>query len=184
MGKKLARKRGARRLDVTPELTANIRHRYEHSDERLAAMAAGLGCCTETVRAMARREGWVRYEPPPRDLSSAARLRVRAEQLAEQQSPLIPAEAGIQGHTEEPCHAAPGSPLSRGRAGDVLHPPLVGEGALAKRGRVRGRFAASHRPRMTKPRAMSLGLIVFPLCSAYSRLGRESCIGERPLRTT
>ncbi len=84
MGKKPARKRGARRLNVTPELTANVRHRFEHSEERLATMAADLGCCIETVRAMARREGWVRYEPPPRDLSPAARLRVRAEKLAEQ----------------------------------------------------------------------------------------------------
>ena len=75
MGKKPARKRGARRLNVTPELTANVRHRFEHSEERLATMAADLGCCIETVRAIARREGWVRYEPPPRDLSPAARLR-------------------------------------------------------------------------------------------------------------
>jgi hypothetical protein len=134
MGKKPARKKGARRLNVTPELIANVRHRFEHSEERLATMAADLGCCTETVRAIARREGWVRYEPPPRDLSPAARLRVRAERLAEQQSPLIPAPgsaqgaarvqapAGIQGDTEEPCQAAPGSPLSRGRADDVIAP--------------------------------------------------------------
>ena len=51
-------------------------------------MAADLGCCTETVRAIARREGWVRYEPPPRDLSPAARLRVRAERLAALHPPL------------------------------------------------------------------------------------------------
>ena len=37
-------------------------------------MAADLGCCHETVRNIAAREGWVRYVPPPRDLTPAARL--------------------------------------------------------------------------------------------------------------
>jgi hypothetical protein len=45
MGKKPARKRGARRINTTPALKANIRHRYEHSAERLATMAADCGCC-------------------------------------------------------------------------------------------------------------------------------------------
>jgi len=83
MGKKPARRRGARRLNITPKLKADIRRRYEHTPERLGTMAADCGCCGETVRAMAKREGWVRYEPPPRDLSPAARLRMRAEALSQ-----------------------------------------------------------------------------------------------------
>ena len=49
------RAKGARRLNATPELIANIRQRYEHSDEPLATMAADLGCSIETVRNMAQR---------------------------------------------------------------------------------------------------------------------------------
>ena len=74
----------ARRLKVTPELLANIRHRYEHTDEPLSLMAADLGCCGETVRNIAKREGWVRFVPPPRDLTPAARLAARAAALTEQ----------------------------------------------------------------------------------------------------
>jgi len=103
MGKKPARRKGARRLNITPELKADIRRRYEHTPERLGTMAAECGCCGETVRAMARREGWVRYEPPPRDLSPAARLRMKAERLAEQGGGAfsLPPRSGGEGRPPE-----------------------------------------------------------------------------------
>jgi hypothetical protein len=107
MGQKPARKRGAPRLNVTPEFKANVRHRFEHSEERLATMAADLGCCTETVRAIARREGWVRYQPPPRDLSPAARLRVRAEALAGQNEEPLARERTDVGTPEQNADTAP-----------------------------------------------------------------------------
>ena len=72
----------ARRLKFTPELLANVRRRFEGSDEPLSTMAADLGCCKTSLRGIAQREGWVRYVAPPRDLSSAARLLERAEALS------------------------------------------------------------------------------------------------------
>ena len=125
MGQPPVRTIELRRIKATPELLANIRHRYEHTDERLATLAVDLGCCGETVRNIAKREGWVAFVAPPRDLSPAARLRVRAEQLAEQQSPLIPAHAGIEGQDGKAVPCGPGSPLSRGRANDDLHAAIA-----------------------------------------------------------
>ena len=52
----------ARRLKFTPELLANVRRRFEGSDEPLSTMAADLGCCKTSLRGIAQREGWVRYE--------------------------------------------------------------------------------------------------------------------------
>jgi hypothetical protein len=105
----------ARRLKFTPELLANVRRRFEGSDEPLSTMAADLGCCITTLRGIAKREGWVRYVAPPRGLSNAARLLERAEALAGQQTPFVPAQAGTQepGGKAVPC--GPGSPLSRER---------------------------------------------------------------------
>ncbi len=74
----------ARRLKFTPELLGNVRRRFEGSDEPLSTMAADLGCCKTSLRGIAKREGWVRYAAPPRDLSPAARLLERAEELAGQ----------------------------------------------------------------------------------------------------
>ena len=71
---KPARAVSPRRLNVTPELLADIRHRYEHTPESLSTMAADLGCTGQTVCNLAKREGWVRYVPPPRDLTLAAKL--------------------------------------------------------------------------------------------------------------
>jgi hypothetical protein len=72
-----------RRLNVTPELMADVRRRYQQTDEPLATLAADLGCSTETVRNIAKREQWVRHVPPPRDLTRAAKLRIQAEALAQ-----------------------------------------------------------------------------------------------------
>ena len=77
----------ARRLKFTPALLANIRHRFEHTDESLSTMAADLGCCKTTLHGIAKRGGWVRYVRPPRDLASSARLEARAEALADDRQP-------------------------------------------------------------------------------------------------
>jgi len=109
-----------RRLNLTAELKADVRRRYEQTEESLSTMAADLGCCHETVRNIAKREKWVRYVPPPRGLSPAARLRIKAEALAAQQSPFIPAPAGIQEQDGNAGEPGPGSPLARGRADDPM----------------------------------------------------------------
>ena len=119
----------ARRIKATPELLANIRHRYEHTDERLATMAADLGCCGETVRNIAKREGWVPFVAPPRDLSPAARLLARAEKL----SPFVPAKAGTQEQNGNDVPCGPGFPLSAFalRASADSNPPKLAQRAKA-----------------------------------------------------
>lgn len=104
MGKPPTRAIEARRLNITDELKANIRHRYEHTDEPLSTMAADLGCTAQTVCNLAKRENWARYVAPPRDLPPAARLLARAEKLACSSSPpLIAAQAET---TPEPLQVA------------------------------------------------------------------------------
>ena len=123
----------ARRIKATPELLANIRRRYEHTPRTLSTMAADLGCSGQTVCNIAKREGWVRFVPPPRDLSPAARLLARAEAL----SPLIPAKAGTQERDGDDGECGPGAPLSRGRTDDAargtrdLHPQQIADTAEA-----------------------------------------------------
>jgi len=86
----------ARRLKFTDELLANVRQRFEHSDEPLSTMAADLGCCNTTLRGIAKREGWVRYVAPPRDLTPAAKLLAQAEALS------LPPDQPPGGGEEEP----------------------------------------------------------------------------------
>jgi hypothetical protein len=94
----------SRRLRVTPALLADVRRRFERSDEPLATMAADFGCSIETVRNIAKRERWLRYQPPPRDLSPAARLAARAAALAMEQGAAQndPAPAPAQPPQEQP----------------------------------------------------------------------------------
>ena len=71
----------SRRGRYTPELLADTRRRYEQTPERAALIAADLGCHVMTLHKLAKRESWVRYRPPPRDLPAHARLARAAEEL-------------------------------------------------------------------------------------------------------
>jgi len=71
----------SRRYTYTPELLADGRRRYERTDEPIVGIAADFGIHKTTFQRMAKREGWVRFAPPPRDLSPAARLARAAEKL-------------------------------------------------------------------------------------------------------
>jgi hypothetical protein len=103
MGKPPPRAIEARRLNITDELKANIRHRFEHTPESLSTMAADLGCTGQTVCNIAKREGWVRYVPPPRDLTPEMRLLARAGKLAEQDAAAVslPPRSGGEGRPTE-----------------------------------------------------------------------------------
>jgi hypothetical protein len=94
---KTTRASEARRLKFTPALLANVRRRFEGSDEPLSSMAADLGCCITTLRGIAQREGWVHYVKLPRDLTPAARLLERAEGLALS----LPPRSGGEGRPPE-----------------------------------------------------------------------------------
>jgi len=60
---------------------ANGRYRYEQTDESLISIASDFGVNRNTFRALAVRQGWVRYKPPPRDLLPAAKLLAQADDL-------------------------------------------------------------------------------------------------------
>ena len=81
--RKPARMRGPVGVPITytPELLANGRYRYEQTDESLISIASDFGVNRNTFRALAVREGWVRYRPPPRDLLPAAKLLAQADDL-------------------------------------------------------------------------------------------------------
>ncbi|MEJ2626117.1 MAG: hypothetical protein P8Z80_16800 [Pseudolabrys sp.] len=70
----------------TEEALAEARRRYEHTDESLTSIAAGLGTSARTLQRIARPEGWERYVPPPRDATPAARLLMEARALEERAS--------------------------------------------------------------------------------------------------
>ena len=68
-------------ITYTPALLANGRYRYEQTDESLISIASDFGVNRNTFRALAVRQGWVRYKPPPRDLLPAAKLLAQADDL-------------------------------------------------------------------------------------------------------
>lgn len=82
----------------TDEALADARRRYEQTEESLDSIAAGLGTSARSLQRIARPEGWVRYERPPRDATPAARLLMETRALEEcaappeQESP--PADTG------------------------------------------------------------------------------------------
>jgi hypothetical protein len=141
-----ARPPRSRRYSYTPALIADGRRRYEHTAETVTAIAADFGVNKSTLTRMARREGWVRYVAPPRDLPGAAKLAAAAEALI--QIPFIPAQAGIQDHERDAGGPSPGSPLARGRADDVAPQDTVFEIRRLKiQGRRRGSYHAARGPR-------------------------------------
>jgi len=71
-------------LVFSAELLADGKRRYETTLESLDSIALDFNACRTTIRNIAKREGWVRYVPPPRGLSNAARLAAQAEMLSEQ----------------------------------------------------------------------------------------------------
>src|SRR6185369_14642286 len=86
MGNPPLRAIATRRLNITDALKQDIRRRYEQTPESLSGMAADLGCTAQTVCNLAKREGWVRYVAPPREMTPSARLLARAEMVAAAQT--------------------------------------------------------------------------------------------------
>lgn len=72
---------GAVRRSYAPELLANCRRRYEQSAESSTTIATDLGIHPHSLGRLARREGWVRFVSPPRELPQAARILQEAETL-------------------------------------------------------------------------------------------------------
>jgi hypothetical protein len=60
---------------VSPEMAENAQHRYEKTDEPVAAIAADCGMSERTFYKFIKRRGWrLRIHRPPRDLPAELRL--------------------------------------------------------------------------------------------------------------
>jgi hypothetical protein len=103
------RKLPSRRLPAhrtyTPELLANGRRRFEHTDESVTSIAADFGIHHYSLIRLAKREGWVRHARPQRTLPRAARLLAQAEALgaqaaAEAPPPPIPPHHSLRARGE------------------------------------------------------------------------------------
>ena len=71
----------ARRCTFSPGLEARGRYLFEETDAAIADIAFELGIHKGTVSVVARRRGWQRYVPPPRDILPATRILVETENL-------------------------------------------------------------------------------------------------------
>lgn len=121
----------SRRGRYTPELLADTRRRYEQTPERAALIAADLGCHVMTLHKLAKRESWVRYRPPPRDLPAHARLARAAEELegrmlddaparAASSKPAISTEPAEAPLSPAPDTSRPIGSLAGGREGEAV----------------------------------------------------------------
>ena len=64
------------------ELLANGRHRYEQTDESVAAIAADFRIQPNSLRRLAHRLGWIRFGMAPKQLPVTARLLEQAGELS------------------------------------------------------------------------------------------------------
>jgi len=71
----------SRRPTYTPELLAQARHDFEHTERSKESIAFDLGVARSTLTNMAAHEGWQRFVPPPRGLPPAMHLRREVEML-------------------------------------------------------------------------------------------------------
>ena len=89
----------ARRCKFSPELEARGRYLFEETDAAMADIAFELGIHKGTVPVVARRRGWKRYVPPPRDVLPATRILVEAESLEHQRET---AQSGPEAERAQP----------------------------------------------------------------------------------
>jgi hypothetical protein len=93
----------ARRCKFSPELEARGRYLFEETDAKLVDIAFELGIHKGTVPVVARRRGWKRYVPPPRDVSPATRILVETENLERQRKT---AQSGPESERAQPDGAS------------------------------------------------------------------------------
>lgn len=84
-----------RRLIFTPAALAYARHRYEKTEASLADIAVDLRVAKNTVRNLAKSEGWTRYAPPARNLPPGVNLMVQASNVEAQTSGVAVASSPV-----------------------------------------------------------------------------------------
>ena len=70
------------RTRMSPELQAHVRRLYEETVQPVCQIALDVGVNESVIRRMGPREGWVRFQAPPRDLPPVAKLLAQVEELA------------------------------------------------------------------------------------------------------
>ncbi|HEY5278265.1 MAG TPA: hypothetical protein VIJ67_00790 [Pseudolabrys sp.] len=71
-----------RKQEYTPALLENLRYRFEQTEESVVDIARSVLKSHTTLRTLARDLGWTKYQPPPLDLTPAARLAAEAGKFA------------------------------------------------------------------------------------------------------
>ena len=69
------------RTRLSADLHDHARRLYETTAQPVSHIALDCGVDESVIRRMAKREGWVRYIAPPRDLPPVAKLLAQVEQL-------------------------------------------------------------------------------------------------------
>jgi hypothetical protein len=96
----------------TPELIAHVRHRYEDTDDTLAAIAADCGISERGIHRLRDREGWPRRsDRPARDLPPAMRALDEATALLAARATAPPAERPGPLHSFDTGRAASAEPV-------------------------------------------------------------------------
>lgn len=88
-----ARRKVPTQRTYTPELLANGRVRYERTNEPVATIAADFKIHPGSLRRLATRLGWLRYNMAPRALAPAVRLMTEAQGLEALCAPPVAAAA-------------------------------------------------------------------------------------------
>src|SRR3954447_18632830 len=115
--------RSGRPLAYSAELKAHARHRFEETPESEYSIATDLGTHHVSLKRLAKRERWVRRNPPPlREITGVMRLAQEVEALARGASP--PPGAGRPTAKGMPPTPDPSPPLAS----------LAGGGEQSERG--------------------------------------------------
>ena len=83
------------RTRMSPELQAHVRRLYEETDQPVCQIALDCGVNESVIRRMGPREGWVRFEAPPRDLPPVAKLLAQVEELERDRHPEVRAISAL-----------------------------------------------------------------------------------------
>jgi hypothetical protein len=109
----------------TPELLANLRHRYEDTEEPIPSIAADAGINRIAFHALRARQGWTKRSDSPRDLTPAMALDARAAALEQALAAAAAARAAAGAAPAPGSAQAPAALASfaQERGGAVSPPP-------------------------------------------------------------
>jgi hypothetical protein len=144
----------------TPEAIANIRYRYEETDEPVASIAKDYGVHRKTIEQLAKREGWkMRKQRGPRDLPPDLKVELDAESAVRAMAPTkTESERLSMAERLERAVENELSALEQAQAARGGEPPLTNEGDSHVR-KIERLTGALYKVRhLRKPEAVPSGL--------------------------